>query len=102
MPYVHRIHANLNPFQSQQKRTDKIRQMLVDCRGPEAKFVVKALQGKMRIGLGPKTVMVSAHSNFSATTFLMMFVGRIGPRLLLRARYEDSEPRPLIESCRDC
>eukprot|EP01127_Copromyxa_protea_P021939 TRINITY_DN7675_c0_g1_i1.p1 TRINITY_DN7675_c0_g1~~TRINITY_DN7675_c0_g1_i1.p1 ORF type:complete len:838 (-),score=280.43 TRINITY_DN7675_c0_g1_i1:57-2570(-) len=55
--------AKISGNSSQQKRTDKIRQMLVDCRGPEAKFIVKALQGKMRIGLGPKTVLAGlAHA----------------------------------------
>ena len=45
-------------FQSQKRRVDKIRGLLVNARETEPNFIVKALQGKMRINMGPKTVMV--------------------------------------------
>jgi len=43
-------------LQSIKKKQVRIRQLLVSCRESEAQFIVKALQGKMRINLGPKSI----------------------------------------------
>lgn len=48
---------------SQKKKQDYIRSLLVACKEYEAKYIIKALQGKMRINLGHKTVIAGlAHA----------------------------------------
>lgn len=45
--------------QSVRKKQDRVRQLLVSSRESEAQFIVRLLQGKIRINMGPKTVVVS-------------------------------------------
>uniref|UniRef100_A0A6B2KYI7 DNA ligase 1 n=1 Tax=Arcella intermedia TaxID=1963864 RepID=A0A6B2KYI7_9EUKA len=48
---------------SQKKRIDKVRSLIVQAKDFEATYIVKALQGKLRIQLGPKTIISSvAHA----------------------------------------
>ena len=48
---------------SQKKKQDRIRGMLVACKEYESMYIIKALQGKMRINLGPKSVIAGlAHA----------------------------------------
>ena len=48
---------------SQDKKTGRIQKLLVACTGDEAKYVVRACQGKLRIGLAEQTLLVSlAHA----------------------------------------
>jgi DNA ligase-1 len=49
--------------QSQTKKVGIIKQLLSACQGDEAKFIVRSLEGKLRIGLADKTLVVAlAHA----------------------------------------
>eukprot|EP01128_Nolandella_sp_AFSM9_P012956 TRINITY_DN981_c0_g1_i1.p1 TRINITY_DN981_c0_g1~~TRINITY_DN981_c0_g1_i1.p1 ORF type:complete len:535 (-),score=125.48 TRINITY_DN981_c0_g1_i1:5-1609(-) len=50
---------------SMQRRLGRIRSLLVNSREEEAAFIVKALQGKMRINMGPKTVLAAVAKAFA-------------------------------------
>jgi DNA ligase-1 len=48
---------------SVRKKQDRVRQLLVSSRESEAQFIVRLLQGKIRINMGPKTVVAAlAHA----------------------------------------
>jgi len=62
---VFRQIATTTGSQSQKWKVDKIKGLLVRAQGPEAKYVIRGLQGKLRIGLAQSTVLVSlAHAFF--------------------------------------
>ena len=44
---------------SQEKKVGNIKKMLVDSKGAESKYVIRGLQGKLRIGLAEATVLVA-------------------------------------------
>ena len=55
--------ANTTGTNSQKHKVDKIKKVLVRAQGPEAKYIIRALQGKLRIGLAQSTVLISlAHA----------------------------------------
>lgn len=55
--------ANTTGTNSQKYKVDKIKKLLVRAQGPEAKYIIRALQGKLRIGLAQSTVLISlAHA----------------------------------------
>ena len=55
--------ANTSGTNSQKNKVDKIKKLLVRAQGPEAKYIIRALQGKLRIGLAQSTVLISlAHA----------------------------------------
>jgi len=48
---------------AQKKKVDLIQQILVKCVGVETKFIIRSLEGKLRIGLAERTVVTSlAHA----------------------------------------
>ncbi|KAJ1422633.1 hypothetical protein B484DRAFT_398989 [Ochromonadaceae sp. CCMP2298] len=48
---------------AQSRKVDVIKALMVKCQGSEAKFIVRALQGKLRIGTAQQTVLVAlAHA----------------------------------------
>ncbi|ODV58859.1 DNA ligase (ATP) CDC9 [Ascoidea rubescens DSM 1968] len=51
--------ANSKGSNSQQKKINHITKMLTACEGNEAKFLIRSLEGKLRIGLAEKSVLVS-------------------------------------------
>lgn len=55
--------ASTTGAQSQKWKVDKIKKLLVRAQGPEAKYIIRGLQGKLRIGLAQSTVLISlAHA----------------------------------------
>lgn len=60
---VFREIASTTGAQSQKWKVDKIKKLLVRAQGPEAKYIIRGLQGKLRIGLAQSTVLISlAHA----------------------------------------
>lgn len=55
--------AQMSGNQSQTRKVGEMKRMLVSAQGHEAKYIVRALQGKLRIGLAERTVIVAlAHA----------------------------------------
>ena len=52
----HVSQANVSGSNSQKWKVDKIKSLLVRAKGSEAKYIIRGLQGKLRIGLSKATV----------------------------------------------
>ena len=60
--------ANFSGGKSQDKKIGAIKKMLVDSMGPEPKYIIRGLQGKLRIGLAEQTVLVALAQAGTITT----------------------------------
>ena len=62
--------------QSQKTKVDLINKMLAACVGTESKYLIRSLEGKLRIGLAERTVVLSL-----AHAFVQHEVEKSGKRL---------------------
>lgn len=60
--------ATVQGKDTQRIRADKIKVLLRDAKGPEINFIVRALQGKMRIGVAEQTILTSLGFAFTLST----------------------------------
>ena len=54
---------------AQGRKVDIIKGIMVKCQGSEAKYIVRALQGKLRIGTAEQTVLVALAHSFALSSY---------------------------------
>ena len=60
--------ASISGNKSQDKKCGAIKKLLVDSKGLEAKYIIRGLQGKLRIGMSEQTVLKALAMAFSMTS----------------------------------
>ena len=63
---------------AQGRKVDIIKAIMVKCQGSEAKYIVRALQGKLRIGTAEQTVLVALAHSFALTKSPMVAAAEEG------------------------
>lgn len=63
--------AHMSGHSSQEAKVNAIKKLLVVCQGPEAKYIIRSLQGKLRIGLAAQTVTIALAHAFVLTAPLL-------------------------------
>lgn len=84
----HSSHHRPDFAQSQAKKVGIIKKLLAACQGNEAKFIVRSLEGKLRIGLADKTLVVAI-----AHAIVLRDIGdkKVPPETLAKKLEEGSE-----------
>lgn len=67
-----RVIANIKGGNAQGRKIQVIKALMVRCMGPEAKYLIRSLQGKLRIGTAAQTVLVSLGQAFVQSPPLMV------------------------------
>ena len=60
-----RLITNTTGGKSMDRKVGIIKKMMIACQGDEAKYIVRALQGKLRIGIANKTVLIGLAKAFA-------------------------------------
>lgn len=60
--------TNMSGSKSQLEKVNKIVKILRACEGVEAKYFIRSLEGKLRIGLAERTILTALSRTFSPTT----------------------------------
>lgn len=77
---------------AQARKVDLIKAMMIKCVGCEAKYLIRALQGKLRIGTANQTVLVAIATAFTHTIPSVVQEQMVADRLLLK-------DEPLLSTC---
>lgn len=87
-----RAMADISGKDSGQKKADMIKKMLVACEGNEARYIIRALQGNLRIGMAEKSVIAALAR---AVTLTPPSLDRTRPPAVLDVRRTLRDPAQL-------
>jgi len=70
---------------AQSRKVDLIKAMMIKCVGQEAKYLIRALQGKLRIGTANQTVLVALATAFALTVPPAVMAKQLEDKAAIRA-----------------